>query len=66
MSLIKLGIICIGTDLSVKMASFAPAQAEIRSKWGELVETSALGVASDVSSGVKSVVGWLKQVQFVL
>jgi len=44
------------------MASFA-AQAAIRSKWTDLVESSpAFEVPGEVSSGVRSVVGWLKQV----
>lgn len=42
------------------MASFA-AQAAIRSKWTDLVESSSFEVP-EVSSGVRSVVGWLKQV----
>lgn len=43
------------------MASFA-AQAAIRSKWTDLVESSPFDVPGEVSSGVRSVVGWLKQV----
>lgn len=43
------------------MASFA-AQAALRSKWTDLVETSTFEVPEEVTSGVKSVVGWLKQV----
>uniref|UniRef100_A0A1B6K7N1 5'-Nucleotidase C-terminal domain-containing protein n=2 Tax=Homalodisca liturata TaxID=320908 RepID=A0A1B6K7N1_9HEMI len=42
------------------MASFA-AQAAIRSKWTDLVESSSFEVPGEVSSGVRSVVGWLKQ-----
>lgn len=47
------------------MASFA-AQAALRSKWTDLVESSSFEVPGEVSSGVRSVVGWLKQVRFVL
>jgi hypothetical protein len=46
------------------MASFA-AQAAIRSKWTDLVESSPFDVPGEVSSGVRSVVGWLKQVNFL-
>lgn len=46
------------------MASFA-AQAAIRSKWTDLVESSPFDVPGEVSSGVRSVVGWLKQVKFL-
>lgn len=46
------------------MASFA-AQAALRSKWTDLVESSSFEVPGEVSSGVRSVVGWLKQVRFV-
>ncbi|KAK7868782.1 hypothetical protein R5R35_003628 [Gryllus longicercus] len=42
------------------MASFA-AQAALRSKWSNLVESSSFEVPGEVSSGVRSVVGWLKQ-----
>nr|CAD7573237.1 unnamed protein product [Timema californicum] len=42
------------------MASFA-AQAALRSKWTDLVESSTIDVPGEVSSGVRSVVGWLKQ-----
>ncbi|RZF33607.1 hypothetical protein LSTR_LSTR006985 [Laodelphax striatellus] len=42
------------------MASFA-AQAALRSKWTDLVESSNFEVPGEVSSGVRSVVGWLKQ-----
>lgn len=41
------------------MASFA-AQAALRSKWTDLVETT--NFEEEVKSGVKSAVGWLKQV----
>lgn len=44
------------------MASFA-AQAALRSKWTDLVESSSFEVPGEVSSGVRSVVGWLKQVR---
>lgn len=44
------------------MASFA-AQAALRAKWSDLVEGSTFEIP-EVSSGVKSVVGWLKQVCF--
>lgn len=47
------------------MASFA-AQAAIRSKWTDLVESSPFDVPGEVSSGVRSVVGWLKQVNRLL
>lgn len=45
------------------MASFT-AQAAIRSKWTDLVESSTptFDVPEEVTSGVKNVVGWLKQV----
>lgn len=43
------------------MASFA-AQAAIRSKWSDLVESTPLEIPGEVTSGVRSVVGWLKQV----
>ncbi|KAJ1527198.1 hypothetical protein ONE63_008729 [Megalurothrips usitatus] len=44
------------------MASFA-AQAALRSKWTDLVESSTptFDVPEEVTSGVKNVVGWLKQ-----
>ncbi|CAB3377336.1 Hypothetical predicted protein [Cloeon dipterum] len=42
------------------MAGFA-AQAALRSKWTDLVDTSAFEVPEEVTTGVKSVVGWLKQ-----
>lgn len=45
------------------MASFT-AQAALRSKWTDLVEsTPAFDVPEEVTSGVKNVVGWLKQVK---
>jgi hypothetical protein len=47
------------------MASFA-AQAAIRSKWTDLVESTPFDVPGEVSSGVRSVVGWLKQVNRLL
>jgi len=47
------------------MASFA-AQAAIRSKWTDLVESTPFDVPGEVSSGVRSVVGWLKQVNTLL
>lgn len=45
------------------MAGFA-AQSTLRSKWGDLVETgtSNLPETTEVSKGIKNVVGWLKQV----
>jgi len=45
------------------MAGFA-SQAILRSKWGELVDSgsSSLPETSDVSNGLKNVVGWFKQV----
>lgn len=45
------------------MAGFA-SQAALRSKWGDLVETgtSNLPETTEVSKGIKNVVGWLKQV----
>ncbi|KAK6633160.1 hypothetical protein RUM43_012904 [Polyplax serrata] len=42
------------------MASFA-AQAAIRSKWSDLIESTPLEIPGEVTSGVRSVVGWLKQ-----
>ncbi|CAD7078007.1 unnamed protein product [Hermetia illucens] len=44
------------------MAGFA-SQAALRSKWGDLVESgsTALPEASEVTQGLKNVVGWLKQ-----
>ena len=47
-----------------KMAGFA-AQAEIRSKWSDLIESTQLEISGEVSSGVRSVVGWLKQVKYI-
>jgi hypothetical protein len=44
------------------MAGFA-AQAALRSKWTDLVDTSSFEVPAEVTTGVKSVVGWLKQVK---
>lgn len=46
-----------------RMAGFA-AQSTLRSKWGDLVETgtSNLPETTEVSKGIKNVVGWLKQV----
>lgn len=45
------------------MAGFA-AQAALRSKWGDLVDTgaSSLPEPSEAITGLKNVVGWLKQV----
>lgn len=43
------------------MASFG-TQAAIRSKWTDLVESTPLELPGEVTSGVRSVVGWLKQV----
>lgn len=44
------------------MAGFA-SQAALRSKWGDLVEngSSALPETSEVTQGLRNVVGWLKQ-----
>ncbi|XP_071447888.1 mannosylglucosyl-3-phosphoglycerate phosphatase isoform X1 [Hetaerina americana] len=42
------------------MANFG-TQAAIRSRWTDLVESSTFEVPDEVSSGVRSVVGWLKQ-----
>lgn len=42
------------------MAGFA-AQAAIRSKWTDLIESSTIEVPGEVTEGVRSVVGWLKQ-----
>lgn len=46
-----------------RMAGFA-SQAALRSKWGDLVDSGAstLPETTDVSKGLKNVVGWLKQV----
>lgn len=45
------------------MAGFA-SQSALRSKWGDLVEsgTSNLPEPTEVTKGLKNVVGWLKQV----
>ncbi len=45
------------------MAGFA-SQSALRSKWGDLVEsgTSTLPEPTEVTKGLKNVVGWLKQV----
>lgn len=45
------------------MAGFA-SQAALRSKWGDIVDTgsSTIPETTDVSQGLKNVVGWLKQV----
>lgn len=42
------------------MASFA-AQAALRSRWSSLLESTNVDVPGEVSDGVRSVVGWLKQ-----
>ncbi|XP_026728619.1 uncharacterized protein LOC113494469 isoform X2 [Trichoplusia ni] len=42
------------------MASFA-AQAALRSRWSSLIESTSVDVPGEVTDGVKSVVGWLKQ-----
>lgn len=42
------------------MASFA-AQAALRSRWSSLIESTSVDVPGDVTDGVRSVVGWLKQ-----
>lgn len=49
------------------MAGFA-AQSTLRSKWGDLVETgtSNLPETTEVSKGIKNVVGWLKQVNIFI
>lgn len=48
------------------MAGFA-AQAALRSKWGDLVDsgTSSLPEPSEAITGLKNVVGWLKQVSSI-
>ncbi|KAG8235930.1 hypothetical protein J437_LFUL015995, partial [Ladona fulva] len=51
-----------GSIQCCKMANFG-TQAAIRSKWTDLVESSTFEVPDEVSSGVRSVVGWLKQVK---
>lgn len=43
-----------------RMASFA-AQAALRSRWSSLIESTSVDVPGEVSDGVRSVVGWLKQ-----
>lgn len=45
------------------MAGFA-AQAALRSKWGDLVDSgsAAMPESADVTQGLKNVVGWIKQV----
>lgn len=50
-------------ELKCSMAGFA-AQAALRSKWGDLVDTgaSSLPEPSEAITGLKNVVGWLKQV----
>lgn len=45
------------------MAQFA-AQAALRSRWGSLIESTSIDVPGEVTDGVRSVVGWLKQAQF--
>lgn len=49
-----------------KMAGFA-AQAALRSKWGDLVDSGAASLPepSEAISGLKNVVGWLKQVSLI-
>ncbi|KAJ8710361.1 hypothetical protein PYW07_009727 [Mythimna separata] len=42
------------------MASFA-AQAALRSRWSSLIESTSVDVPGEVTDGVRSVVGWLKQ-----
>ncbi|XP_028037737.1 protein 5NUC isoform X2 [Bombyx mandarina] len=42
------------------MAQFA-AQAALRSRWGSLIESTSIDVPGEVTDGVRSVVGWLKQ-----
>lgn len=47
------------------MAGFA-SQALLRSKWGDLVDSGSSAIpdeSTDVSQGLKNVVGWLKQVK---
>lgn len=48
------------------MAGFA-AQAALRSKWGDLVDSGAASLPepSEAISGLKNVVGWLKQVSLI-
>lgn len=43
-----------------RMASFA-AQAALRSRWSSLIESTSVDVPGEVTDGVRSVVGWLKQ-----
>ncbi|GBP80721.1 hypothetical protein EVAR_57192_1, partial [Eumeta japonica] len=45
------------------MASFA-AQAALRSRWSSLIESTSVDVPGEVTDGVRSVVGWLKQARF--
>ncbi|XP_041969066.1 snake venom 5'-nucleotidase isoform X2 [Aricia agestis] len=42
------------------MASFT-AQAALRSRWSSLIESTSVDVPGEVTDGVHSVVGWLKQ-----
>ncbi|XP_060807227.1 snake venom 5'-nucleotidase isoform X1 [Amyelois transitella] len=42
------------------MASFG-AQAALRSRWSSLIESTSVDVPGEVTDGVRSVVGWLKQ-----
>lgn len=42
------------------MASFA-AQAALRSRWSSLIESTSVDMPGEVTDGVRSVVGWLKQ-----
>lgn len=48
------------------MAGFA-AQAALRSKWGDLVDSGAASLPepSEAITGLKNVVGWLKQVSLM-
>lgn len=46
--------------VALKMASFA-AQAALRSRWSSLIESTSVDVPGEVTDGVRSVVGWLKQ-----
>lgn len=59
-------VIRVGLRTSRKMAGFA-AQAALRSKWGDLVDSGAatlpaLPEPTEAITGLKNVVGWLKQV----
>ncbi|KAI8433074.1 hypothetical protein MSG28_013932 [Choristoneura fumiferana] len=47
------------------MASFA-AQAALRSRWSSLIESTSVDVPGEVTDGVRSVVGWLKQARCCL